>query len=219
MFDITQIITTLTLIALPLFMGIILHEVAHGYTAYRFGDPTAKNAGRLSLNPMRHADPMGTVFLPLMLVLMKSPFLFGWAKPVPFNPSYFEDPRKGIFWVSLAGPAANFALAFGFYLLFTFLTIIQPAMAGGYADTIITTVSLICVYGILVNIILGVFNLFPIPPLDGSKILATFLPGKIASQYMQLEKYGFIIIIMLLIMGVFGWVFGYVRYFTLFLIS
>lgn len=219
MFDIAHIITTFTLVAIPLFMGIIFHEVAHGYTAYRLGDPTAKNAGRLSLNPIRHVDPVGTVVLPVMLVLMKSPFLFGWAKPVPFNPSYFDDPRKGIFWVSLAGPAANFALALGFYLLFNILTMSHTFPGTGSMSAIIDTVRLVCVYGILVNLILGVFNLFPIPPLDGSKIIATFLPGKMASQYMQMEKYGFIIIIVLLFLGVFGWVFGYVRYFTMYLIS
>ncbi|MFP4128979.1 MAG: site-2 protease family protein [Desulfonatronovibrio sp.] len=210
MFDITQIITTLVLIAFPLFMAIIFHEVAHGYTAYRLGDPTAKNAGRLTLNPLRHVDPLGTIIFPLMLVLIKSPFLFGWAKPVPFNPAYFENPRKGIFWVALAGPATNFALAAGFFLLFKFLTMFQPSSATAVGETVLTPVMLICFYGILVNIILGLFNLFPIPPLDGSKVLATFLPGRLASQYMKLEKYGFLIIILLIFTGVIGWIFSHV---------
>ncbi len=208
MFDIIQILTTVFLIAVPLFAGIILHEVSHGYAAYRFGDPTARNAGRLSLNPIRHIDPMGTLVLPALLLLMKSPFLFGWAKPVPINPSYFEDPRKGIFWVSLAGPAANFALAAVFYMLFVML---KPSLNSAFGVFIW--------FGVFINIVLGVFNLLPVPPLDGSKILATFLPGRLAGQYMRLEKYGFIILILLILMGAFGWIFGHVRHFTHYLIS
>lgn len=196
MFDIAQIIRELAIVAIPLLAGITLHEVAHGYVAYRFGDPTAKNAGRLTLNPLKHLDPLGT----MVLVLTR---MIGWAKPVPINPSYFEDPRKGIFWVSLAGPAANFALALTFYLLFNIFAIIQPALGGGYGEAILAPAMLICFYGIIINIILGIFNLFPIPPLDGSKMLATFLPGRLAGQYMQLEKYGFILLLLLIFLGVF----------------
>jgi len=196
MFDIAQIIRELAIVAIPLLAGITLHEVAHGYVAYRFGDPTAKNAGRLTLNPLKHLDPLGT----MVLVLTR---MIGWAKPVPINPSYFENPRKGIFWVSLAGPAANFALALIFYLLFNIFAIIQPTLGGGYGETILAPAMLICFYGIIINIILGIFNLFPIPPLDGSKMLATFLPGRLAGQYMQLEKYGFILLLLLIFLGVF----------------
>lgn len=201
MFDIAQIIRELAIVAIPLLAGITLHEVAHGYVAYRFGDPTAKNAGRLTLNPLKHLDPLGT----MVLVLTR---MIGWAKPVPINPSYFEDPRKGIFWVSLAGPAANFALALIFYLLFNMFAIIQPALGGGYGETIMAPAMLICFYGIIINIILGIFNLFPIPPLDGSKMLATFLPGRLAGQYMQLEKYGFILLLLLIFLGVFRLLFS-----------
>jgi Zn-dependent protease len=201
MFDIAQIIRELAIVAIPLLAGITLHEVAHGYVAYRFGDPTAKNAGRLTLNPLKHLDPLGT----MVLVLTR---MIGWAKPVPINPSYFENPRKGIFWVSLAGPAANFALALIFYLLFNIFAIIQPALGGGYGETILAPAMLICFYGIIINIILGIFNLFPIPPLDGSKMLATFLPGRLAGQYMQLEKYGFILLILLIFLGVFRLLFS-----------
>jgi Zn-dependent protease len=201
MFDIAQIIRELAIVAIPLLAGITLHEVAHGYVAYRFGDPTAKNAGRLTLNPLKHLDPLGT----MVLVLTR---MIGWAKPVPINPSYFEDPRKGIFWVSLAGPAANFALALIFYLLFNIFAIIQPALGGGYGETIMAPAMLICFYGIIINIILGIFNLFPIPPLDGSKMLATFLPGRLAGQYMQLEKYGFILLLLLIFLGVFRLLFS-----------
>lgn len=196
MFDITQIIRELAIVAIPLLAGITFHEVAHGYVAYRFGDPTAKNAGRLTLNPLKHLDPVGT----LVLVVTR---MIGWAKPVPINPAYFENPRKGIFWVSLAGPAANFALAMVFYLLFNFFMFMQTVMTGGYADSVLGPAILICFYGIIINIILGIFNLFPIPPLDGSKMLATFLPGRLAGQYMSLEKFGFIILILLIFLGVF----------------
>ncbi len=209
MFDISYLVNQVIPMVIPLLLGITLHEVAHGYTAYRFGDPTARNAGRLSLNPVRHADPFGTVILPLLLILMKSPFLFGWAKPVPFNPSYFQDTRKGIFWVALAGPTANFCLALAFYLLLQSLVIMQPVLDAGNSGYL-QPVIMVAYYGIFINIILGIFNLFPIPPLDGSKVLATLLPGRMAGQYMQLEKYGFIIIILLLFLGVFQTVFGYV---------
>ncbi|WP_291323579.1 site-2 protease family protein [Desulfonatronospira sp.] len=212
MFDISYLVNQVIPMVIPLLLGITLHEVAHGYTAFRFGDPTAKNAGRLSLNPVRHVDPFGTVLLPLLLILMKSPFLIGWAKPVPFNPSYFQDPRKGIFWVSLAGPSANFALAFGFFLVLQSLIIMQPILDAGNSGYL-QPVIMVAYFGIFINVILGIFNLFPIPPLDGSKVLATFLPGRMAGQYMQLEKFGFIIIILLLILGVFQAVFGYVIYF------
>lgn len=208
MIDITQILATILIIAVPLFMGIIFHEVSHGYVAYRLGDPTARNAGRLSLNPVRHIDPLGTVIFPGILILLKSPFLFGWAKPVPINPSYFEEPRKGIFLVSLAGPVSNFVLAAACYLLFIML---QPAQ-GGAVFTFIW-------FGIYINILLGVFNLFPVPPLDGSKLIAVFLPGRLAGQYMQMEKYGFIILILLIISGLMGWLFTYIRYFTHYLLT
>lgn len=209
MFDISYLVNQVIPMVIPLLLGVTLHEVAHGYTAYRFGDPTARNAGRLSLNPVRHADPFGTVLLPLLLILMKSPFLFGWAKPVPFNPSYFQDTRKGIFWVALAGPTANFALAVAFFLLLQALAIMQPVLDPGNSGYL-QPVMVVAYFGIFINIILGIFNLFPIPPLDGSKVLATFLPGRMAGQYMQLEKYGFIIIILLLFLGVFQTVFGHV---------
>lgn len=189
--------------AVPLLLGITCHEVAHGYVAYRFGDPTAKNAGRLTLNPLKHLDPLGT----LVLVLTR---MIGWAKPVPINPAYFQNPRQGIFWVSLAGPLANFGLAAGFYLIFNILNIIQPAMAKGYADSLITPAILISFYGIIINIILGIFNLFPIPPLDGSKMLATLLPGRLAGQYMRIEKYGFIILILLILTGTLSKIFSQV---------
>ena len=111
MFDITSFIRELAIMAVPVLIAITCHEAAHGYAAWRLGDPTAKNAGRLTFNPIRHVDPVGTLLFPLILVLIKSPFLFGWAKPVPVDPRYFQNPVKGMMLVSLAGPGTNFALA------------------------------------------------------------------------------------------------------------
>jgi Zn-dependent protease len=171
---------------------IVVHEVAHGYVAFRMGDPTARDAGRLTLNPVAHMDPVGTVILPMLLVLSHSPIIFGWAKPVPVNPRNFRNPRKGMLLTSLAGPAANFGLAVIFAAVFK--TGIFPA------GSLMWTVLL---YGILISLVLGVFNLIPIPPLDGSNILMTLLPLEMARAYGRMQRYGFVILIALLYLGLF----------------
>ncbi len=175
--------------ALLFIIAIVLHEVAHGYVAYLLGDPTAKNAGRLTLNPIMHLDLLGT----LALFILK----FGWAKPVPIDPMYFKNPRRGIFLVSLAGPAMNFLLASifsacAFFLIRNELVLEFPRLFD------------FCKLGVFINCIFIVFNLLPIPPLDGSKLIAVFLPGKIAFKYLSFDKYGLIILF-----GIF-WVTGYV---------
>jgi len=174
------------LLTLPaLLIGLTFHEFAHGYVAYRLGDPTAKNLGRLSFNPIKHLDPVGALFL---LV-----FHFGWAKPVPVNPMYFKgDKQKGMLWVSLAGPATNLLIAI---VTAAIWKIVEPRglIAGG-----------IMLYIFSINIILAVFNLIPVPPLDGSKILAGILPRKYMHLIYNLEKYGFIILILLMFTGVTG---------------
>lgn len=166
-------------------MSITVHELAHGYVAYRLGDPTAKNQGRLTLNPIKHLDPIGA----LLLFVVG----FGWAKPVPVNPYYFNgDRNKGMMKVSVAGPAANLLLAF---LMVVFLQI----GLGGQSYTL----TYFFAQGILLNIYLAVFNLIPIPPLDGSKILAGFLPPKTAYQYLNtIERYGFIILFALVVFNI-----------------
>ena len=171
---------------------IVVHEVAHGYVAFRMGDPTARDAGRLTLNPVAHMDPVGTVILPMLLVLSHSPIIFGWAKPVPVNPRNFRNPRKGMLLTSLAGPAANFGLAVIFAAVFK--TGIFPA------GSLMWTVLL---YGVLISLVLGVFNLIPIPPLDGSNILMTLLPLEMARAYGRMQRYGFVILIALLYLGLF----------------
>lgn len=197
MFDITQTIHHFSIIAIPFFLGITCHEVAHGYVSYLLGDPTARNAGRLTLNPLKHLDPLGT--LTLLLTQM-----IGWAKPVPINPNYYKDYRKGILYVSLAGPMANFAVMFFFAALLKIVILFSHAPGSASGQFVLTPMANIAVAGVLINAVLGTFNLLPIPPLDGSKILACLLPGHLAAQFMRLEKYGFIILLVLAFTGGLG---------------
>ena len=171
---------------------IVTHELAHGWVAYSLGDPTARDAGRLTLNPLAHLDPVGTVLLPALLVMARSPVIFGWARPVPVNPFNFRDPRKGMLLTSLAGPGANFMLALLFAAVFK--TGMFPAHSLGWTFLL---------YGILISLVLGMFNLIPIPPLDGGGIVASILPPELAARYMRIERYGFLILIGLLYLGLF----------------
>ena len=169
------------LLAIPVLYSIIIHELAHGWIAYRMGDPTAKQAGRLSLNPLKHLDPVGT----LMLFI----FGFGWAKPVPINLAYVRDMRKGLILVSSAGIIANIVVAFVAFLL---LRIISPSAEA---------IGLLLHYLAQINIILAAFNLIPIPPLDGSKVLMGFMSERFQYLFSRLEPYGLFIIIALLYAG------------------
>jgi len=178
-----------------LVFSVIMHEVAHGWAAYRLGDPTAKDARRLTLNPLAHIDLMGSVLLPLILIITKSPVLLGWAKPVPFNPGYFRDVKKGVMIVGLAGPASNLilaAIAGTIYRIFSFEGIF----------------GIFLVYTCIINVVLAVFNLIPIPPLDGSRVAIGFLPPRLISPYLRLERYGFIIIFGLLWLGALDYILG-----------
>ena len=168
-----------------LLVALILHEVAHGYVAFLLGDPTAKAQGRLTLNPFRHLDPIGT----LAFFFVQ----FGWAKPVPINPRYFKQPRQGMMLTALAGPGTNFVLAAVFALALHAMAAlsVEPGSA----------IILICYYAVFVNLILGLFNLIPIPPLDGSNILAYFLPPQLAYKYLSFGRYGFILLIGLILIG------------------
>ncbi|MCX5853695.1 MAG: site-2 protease family protein [Deltaproteobacteria bacterium] len=191
---------TFILLAIPLLYSIIIHELAHGWVAYRMGDPTAKWQGRLSLNPLKHLDPIGT----LMLFI----FGFGWAKPVPVNFNNLHDTRKGLIFVSSAGIAANMILAF---LAFFTYRILSPA-SGGVPATFLY-------YLAQINIILAAFNLIPIPPLDGSKILMGFLPERLQYSLSRLEPYGFFIIIGLLYFGALNPFIDFFRWIVLSIIS
>lgn len=182
-----------TIISLPLFfIAVIVHEYAHGWTAYKLGDPTAKYAGRLTFNPLAHIDPMGTIFLPLMLTVMQSPVVFGWAKPVPVNFSLLRRPKRDMLLVSTAGIIANILMAVFFSILLK--TGLFSTSTYGW---------LVLNYGILVNLVLAVFNAVPVPPLDGSKILLGILPREAAFSYMRLERYGMPVLIILLWSGLF----------------
>ena len=173
--------------------SVIIHEVMHGVVALKFGDRTAERAGRLTLNPIPHIDPIGTILLPGLMFLSASqgfifPFFIGWAKPVPVNPLNFSNIRQGELWVSAAGVLANFSLA-------AILTLVFHLVKG--LDINFTVLSLL-VASINLNLILGIFNMFPIPPLDGSKILMALLPYRLAREYQRLEQYGFLILIIFL---------------------
>ncbi len=170
-----------------LFFSITLHEVAHGYVAYRFGDQTAKLQGRLTLNPLKHVDPFGTILLPLLLFFSGAP-LIGWAKPVPINPSYFQKPREQMMWCAVAGPLTNYTLALFCAILRKLLPLPQ------FLDYILVNTAYI-------NLILGTFNLIPIPPLDGSRVVSNFLRGDLAYRYEKLEPYGILIVILLSYLG------------------
>ncbi len=170
--------------------SMILHECAHGLTAERLGDPTARQAGRITLNPIPHLSLIGSILLPGFLLLMGSPILFGWAKPVPLNPYSLNNPKRDMIWVGLSGPATNFAIALTLALLARLLPA-SPSLA-----------TQILFYGVAINLMLGLFNLIPIPPLDGSRILSGFLPEKYAYAINRLGRFGFIIVIILLMSGV-----------------
>ncbi|HAM88152.1 MAG: Peptidase M50 [Candidatus Falkowbacteria bacterium GW2011_GWD2_38_42] len=168
----------------------IIHEYMHGWMADQLGDTTAKDEGRLTLNPLPHIDPFGSVFLPFLLVLSGSPFVFGWAKPVPYNPYNLRDQRYGPAKVALAGPLGNLITAIFFGMLLRF-----APLAGN--PLLITLLAII----VQINLLLMIFNLLPIPPLDGSKIIAPFLPENIQKFMLNLERYGMILVIVFVMFG------------------
>lgn len=174
-----------------LFFSVIIHEVAHGYIALLNGDDTAKLNGRLTMNPLPHIDPVGTILVPAILFFSQSGILFGWAKPVPVNPRNFRNYQKGEFSVSAAGPLSNLMLAVVFAQLLPWTGTNQ-----GF--------TLLCYYGVIINLFLMLFNLIPIPPLDGSKIVMTLLPYSWQQVYAQLEPVGFLLILILLYSGLYS---------------
>lgn len=177
--------------------ALVLHEMGHAFAAYKLGDPTAQRQGRLSFNPLRHIDPFGTVLLPIMLGLMGMP-VFGYAKPVPYNPRYFEDPRKGDLIVGLAGPAANLAQALvGTLIAFILYTATPTITMNG--TPVQYYVMLFLMYYVQVNLFLMFFNLIPVPPLDGSSIYAFFLPEKYLPTYYKVQQYALPVFMLLII--------------------
>lgn len=172
-------------------MSIVIHEVSHGFMAEYYGDDTARDAGRLTLNPLAHLDPFGSILLPALLVFSHSPFLFGWAKPVPYNPNNLRNRKWGTIAVAAAGIISNFLIAIFFGLLIRF----APHLTSNLSDNFYFITSII----VLVNLALGLFNLIPIPPLDGSKILFSLLPERFSDKIMLYERYSFILLIIFIV--------------------
>ncbi|HLE41449.1 MAG TPA: site-2 protease family protein [Nitrospirota bacterium] len=197
-------IQMISVMALPLVFAIVFHEVAHGWVANKLGDPTARNMGRLTLNPLRHIDPFGTVIMPLLLLLLTDGrFVFGYAKPVPINPYNFKDPKKGMALSSLAGPGVNMIMAMSFAFVLRF---VMPALEGPIPkpawDWFAVPVALMLGYGVIVNVVLAVLNMIPVPPLDGSRIVYWLLPDRQAAAYYRLERFGMLILLALLGTGI-----------------
>lgn len=188
--DIANIIREISLLAVPLLIAVTFHEVAHGYVADKLGDPTARLSGRLTINPLKHLDPVGT----MVFIFTR---MIGWAKPVPVNPYNLKNPRRDMMWVSLAGPGANFIIATISALLYKTLLVFSVLPEEIYLPLI-----LMLRYCVVLNIGLAVFNLIPVPPLDGSKILMGLLSPRQAIAYSRIEPYGFLILLGLIFLGV-----------------
>lgn len=193
-----DLIQTIALYALPVVFAITLHEAAHGYVARAFGDPTAAQAGRITLNPIRHIDPVGTILVPLGILLMSKLFggpamLFGWAKPVPVEWGRLRRPKRDMLWVAAAGPAANLFMAILWAI--SLRLIYEGGGQGGFWFDM-------ALVGIQINLVLMALNLLPLPPLDGGRIVFSLLPSRLAWQYQRIEPYGLMIVIVLLATGV-----------------
>jgi Zn-dependent protease len=199
----TQIIG-LIISALPILIAITFHEVSHGYVAYRLGDPTAKFVGRLTLNPIPHIDLFGTIILPLVLYYATGgKFVFGYAKPVPINPMNFKKPREGMAISAAAGPITNLLLATASFMIWKGLLVPLASFSpGALAETVLRPLVMIMQSSIVVNVVLAVFNMIPIPPLDGGRVLTGLLPYKQAMSFSRIEPFGFIIVIILIYSGI-----------------
>ena len=195
MSSIPDIAYTIAVWAAPILFAITLHEAAHGWVANKLGDPTAKKLGRITINPIKHIDPVGTVVVPLFLAMV-SPFVIGWAKPVPVEPRYFKSPLLDMALVAVAGPVSNFFMAcfWAMYIQLVYMFLEHSQLLVFLAE--------MGKNGIIINIVLMVLNLLPIPPLDGGRVVAGILPPNLAMPFMQLERFGMVIILVLLVSGI-----------------
>ncbi|MCM8785951.1 MAG: site-2 protease family protein [Candidatus Omnitrophica bacterium] len=187
------------------FFSVVIHEISHGYVALKNGDPTAKYMGRLTLNPISHIDPIGTLLLPFLLIVLRFPILIGIAKPVPINPYYFRNYKLGMITVGISGPLSNIFLGISFAFLYK---LFPSSLIGVYLKM-----------GSYINFILAFFNLLPIPPLDGSRVVAVLLPRNLAIGYERIERYGIFLILFLAMAGFLNWLSFLSQYFVNFLIN
>jgi len=197
MSSLPDIVYTIAVWIIPVLFAITLHEAAHGWVAYKLGDPTAKSLGRISVNPIKHVDPMGTVVVPIFLATL-SGFVMGWAKPVPVEPRYFKSPLLDMALVAVAGPVSNFFMAcFWAFFIVIVTTLLSPSASLSFLAEVGEK-------GIYINVILMVLNMLPIPPLDGGRVVAGVLPPALAMPFMKLERFGMVIGLLLLISGILG---------------